>query len=81
MKEFTIKELLALELPRTVLAAEQDVKLYMHSKLSKFNPYDVVVRYEIEHKDGSVNTYDLQTAVSLFNEYLELGETKVEEEK
>lgn len=75
----TYKELLTIELPRTLIAAEKDVKLYIHLKLSKHNPYDITFRYEIEHKDGSANTYNLQTAVSLYNEYLGMDGNKLEQ--
>ena len=71
----TYKELLTIELPRTLIAAEKDVKLYIRLK---FNPCDITFRYEIEHKDGSANTYNLQTAVSLYNEYLGMDENKLE---
>ena len=75
----TYKELLEIELPRTLIASEKDVELYMHLKLSKFSPYNVTVRYEIEHKNGSsVNTYNAQTAVNLYNEYLGMDENKLE---
>lgn len=75
----TYKELLAIELPRTLIAAEKDVKLYIHLKLSRYSPYDATVLYEIEHKNGSVNTYSSQTAVSLYNEYLGIDENKLEQ--